>query len=208
MKFKVGDRVKVIARKHGHFFDNGEVVKIKEVTSEGYMCSSLERNNIWWLKDDEVDEVKFTKSDLKDGDIVTYRNGDKRTIISGKLINEDGYISKHLRNYTDELKNTTSTEDLDIVKVARPVKYETMFERKEEILDETEKRYLANVIRPFRHKIKDIKKEREVVNNSLCYIKISLKNNYDTAFLPDFEENSMYRGMKPEREYTLKELGL
>ena len=34
MKFKVGDRVKVIARKHGHYFDIGEVVKIKEVDSK------------------------------------------------------------------------------------------------------------------------------------------------------------------------------
>ena len=66
MKFKVGDRVKVIARKHGHCFDIGKVVNIKEVNHEGYMCSSLERNKIWWLRDDEVAEVKFTKPDLKD----------------------------------------------------------------------------------------------------------------------------------------------
>lgn len=208
MKFKVGDRVKVIARKHGHCFDIGEVVKIEEVGRADYRCSSLERYTIWWLGDDEVAEVKFTKSDLKDGDIVTYRDGDKRTVVAENLINSKGYPSKKLNQYTNELKDKVIGESLDIIKVERPVKYETVFERKEEILDETEKRYLANVIRPFRHKIKDIKKAREVVNNSLCYIKIRLKNNYDAVFLPDFEENSMYRGMKPEREYTLEELGL
>lgn len=92
---------------------------------------------------------------------------------------------------------------MDIVE--RPVKYETVFERNEEILDETEKRYLANVIRPFRHKVKSIMKRSEY--GSLCYIKICLKNG-DGACLPFFKENSMYKGMELNREYSLKELGL
>jgi hypothetical protein len=42
---------------------------------------------------------------------------------------------------------------------------------------------------------------------SLCYIKICLKNG-DAAYLPCFKENSMYKGMELNREYSLKELGL
>ena len=204
MKFKVGDKVRVIAKKHGHGFNIGEIVKIEEISDRDYKCSSLEKNELWWMGEDEFTKVKFIKLDLKDGDIVTYRNGDKRTVIAGNLINSNGYISKKLNQYTNELKDTVIGESLDIIKVERPVKYETVFER-EEVLDETEKKYLANVIKPFRHKIKSIMKRSEY--GSLCYIKISIKNG-DAACFPCFKENSMYKGMEPNREYTLKELGL
>lgn len=207
MKFKVGDKVKVIAKKHGHCFDIGEVVKIKEVGRADYRCSSLERYTIWWLGDDEVAEVKFTKSDLKDGDIVTYRDGDKRTVVAENLINSNGYPSKKLNQYTNELKDTAIGESLDIIKVERLVKYETVFERKEEILDETEKRYLTSVIKPFRHKIKSIEKTNKIGNSSLCYLEILLKDN-DNANLPDFKIDSMYKGMESNKKYSLKELGL
>lgn len=205
MKFKVGDRVKVMARKHGHCFDIGEVIKIKEVNREGYMCSSLERNNIWWLRDDEVAEVKFTKSDLKDYDIVTERNRKKRIVLEGFLRDDIGEIS--LTDFTENLKDVDGVRENDIVKVERPVKYETVFERKEEILDETEKRYLTSVIKPFRHKIKSIEKTNKIGNSSLCYLEILLKDN-DNANLPDFKIDSMYKGMESNKKYSLKELGL
>ena len=94
MKFKVGDKVKVIAKKHGHGFNIGEIVKIEEISDRDYKCSSLEKNELWWMGEDEFTKVKFIKSDLKDGDIVTYRNGDKRTVVAENLINSNGYISK------------------------------------------------------------------------------------------------------------------
>ncbi len=207
MKFKVGDEVKVIARIHGHHFNIGEIVKIIQINKSDYTCESFNKHDIWWLKDNEVAEVKFTKSDLKDGDIVTYRNGNKRIVISGKLIDENGMGTKYLRSYDDQIKDKNGCRNLDIVKVERPVKYETVFERKEEILDKTEKEYLANVIRPFRHKIKTIEKTTRIGDSSLCYLNILLENN-DMANLPDFKKNSMYKGMEVNKEYTLKELGL
>lgn len=45
MKFKVGDKVKVIAEKRGHEFDIGEIVKIEEVSDRDYKCSSLKKTN-------------------------------------------------------------------------------------------------------------------------------------------------------------------
>ena len=207
MKFKAGDEVKVIARKYGHHFNIGEIVKITQINKSDYTCESFNKHDIWWLKDNEVAEVKFTKSDLKDGDIVTYRNGNKRTVISCKLIDENGMGAKYLRSYDDQIKDENGCRNLDIVKVERPIKYETVFERKEEILDKTEKEYLANVIRPFRHKIKTIEKTTKVGDSSLCYLNILLKNN-DMANLPDFKKNSMYEGMEVNKKYTLKELGL
>ena len=203
MKFKVGDKVKVIAKKHGHGFNIGEIVKIEEISDRDYKCSSLEKNELWWMAEDEFTKVKFIKSDLKDGDIVTYRNGLKKIVSGDKLYGNDLFTS--LRYYPEDLKDVDGEEEYDIVKVERPVKYETLFERKEEILDEVEKKYLANVIKPFRHKIKSIMKRSEY--GSLCYIKICIKNG-DAAYFPCFKENSMYKGMEPNRECTLKELGL
>lgn len=203
MKFKVGDKVKVIAKKHGHGFNIGETVKIEEISDRDYKCSSLKENELWWMGEDEFTKVKFTKLDLKDGDIVTYRKGLKKIVSGDKLYGNDLFAP--LRYYTEDLKDVDGEEEYDIVKVERPVKYETLFERKEEILDEVEKKYLANVIKPFRHKIKSIMKRSEY--GSLCYIKICIKNG-DAAYFPCFKENSMYKGMEPNREYTLKELGL
>lgn len=209
MKFKVGDRVKVMARKHGHCFDIGEVIKIKEVYREGYTCSSLERNNIWWLRDDEVAEVKFTKSDLKDGDIVTYRDGQERTVFCNKLINESGLSTQYLTSYDESLKKTElQKSQTDIVKVERPVKYETVFERNEEILDEKEKRYLANVIRPWRDIVDYIVKLRSVEQNEIKeYIVIFTVEN-DKIVFPEFKADTMYKEMEVNKKYSLEELGL
>lgn len=206
MKFKVGDRVKVIARKHGHCFDIGEVIKIKEVNSEDYMCSSLERNNIWWLSDDEVAEVKFTKPDLKDGDIVTDRKGKKRTVSKGFLADNFGAIS--LTYFSEDLKDEDGVKEHDIVKVERPILYATVFERKEEILDETERRYLANVIKPWRNIVDYIVKKRCCESTGVKeYIGIFTVEN-DKIVFPEFEIDTMYGNMEVNKQYSLKELGL
>lgn len=202
MKFKVGDKVKVIAKRHGHEFDIGEIVKIEEV-SGGYKCSSLKKNKLWWMGEDEFVEWKFTKSDLKDGDIVTYRNGLKKIVSGDKLYGNDLFTS--LRYYPEDLKDVDGEEKNDIVKVERPVKYETVFER-EEVLDETEKKYLAEVIRPFRKRIQFIQKKKEITEIN-PYIRIVCEDN-DKLVFPYITNKTMYKGMEVNKKYTLKELGL
>lgn len=160
-----------------------------------YVCR--QKKDIWGLNDDEFIEVKFTKSDLKHGDKCTLKNGQVVFVDKSSTYGFDS-IDEQLRFFND---------NVSIVKVERPIKYETVFERKEEILDKTEKEYLANVIRPFRHKIKTIEKTTRISGSSLCYLNILLENN-DMANLPDFKKNSMYKGMEVNKEYTLKELGL
>lgn len=92
-----------------------------------------------------------------------------------------------------------------LAEVKRPIQYETIYKREEPILDDKEKEYLGNVIRPFRNEViyivKKIYNHREKE-----YIAINLKN--DTIFLPNFKENTMYKNMKINKEYTLEELGL
>ena len=76
------------------------------------------------------------------------------------------------------------------------------------ILDDIEKKYLSNVIKPFRNTVISIAK-RSAYNN-LSYIAISLKKYLveESVTLPYFETTQMYKNMKLDKVYTLEELGL
>lgn len=74
------------------------------------------------------------------------------------------------------------------------------------ILDEKEKEYLSAVIKPFRERIKYIRKiNHSSVNNDqfLCIVLVN-----DRCGLPNFKKGTMYKGMEEDRDYTLEELGL
>ena len=73
-----------------------------------------------------------------------------------------------------------------------------------EILNEKEKEYLNNVIKPFRNRVTYIKKGSSRYGE---YIKIGVKNDIDIN-LPYFEIDTMYQGMEVGKWYTLSELGL
>lgn len=209
MKFKVGDKVKVVrCIIHKNCEQINTIGKI--INTVANRCFPYELENCDEIfREDElelVQEKQFTKADLKDGDIVTYRNGSKKTVFSDKLITGGGFLGSYLTNYNDELEEVSLKNSFfDIVKVERPTHYETVFERKEEILDKTEKRYLASVIKPFRDKVKYIYKRQEW-NTNKEFIHISLKE--DKLDLPYFKKGTMYKGMETDRNYTLEELGL
>lgn len=205
-KFKVGDKVRVIKCSiDGERCKN--LNKVSTITEIGeYLCYPYILKDIReTFREDELElvEVQFTKSDLKDGDIVTYRNGLKKIVSGDKLYGNDLFTS--LRYYPEDLKDVDGEEKNDIVKVERPVKYETVFER-EEVLDETEKKYLAEVIRPFRKRIQFIQKKKEITEIN-PYIRIVCEDN-DKLVFPYITDNSMYKGMEVNKKYTLKELGL
>ena len=73
-----------------------------------------------------------------------------------------------------------------------------------EILDEEEKEYLSNVIKPFRDKVEYIVKFDCLPEE---YISIWLPE-HETTDLPCFKRGTMYKGMEIEKKYTLEELGL
>lgn len=76
------------------------------------------------------------------------------------------------------------------------------------ILDETEKKYLESVIKPFRNKIIHIAKYSYSVGEyiSICYKDTNKIHGFIN--LPSFKSNTMYKGMEIGREYSLKELGI
>lgn len=73
-----------------------------------------------------------------------------------------------------------------------------------EVLDEKEKEYLNNIIRPFRDKVIFIKKDSV---RSGEFISIAIKNDVNID-LPNFETGKMYKGMESYKKYTLTKLGL
>lgn len=206
MKFKVGDKVRVIkcsidGERCKNLNKVSTITEIGEHLCYPYMLKDIRET----FKENELAlvEKQFTKSDLKDGDIVTYRDGRKKIVFEDKFYGSNHFVL--LKYYTEDLKDIDGEEENDIVKVERPVKYETVFER-EEVLDETEKKYLAEVIRPFRKRIQFIQKKKEITEIN-PYIRIVCEDN-DKLIFPYITDNSMYKGMEVNKKYTLKELGL
>lgn len=198
MKFKVGDKVKVIKCSiDGERCKNlNKVSTITEIIERAVYPYKLEDiSETFGERELELVERQFTKSDLKDGDKCTLKNG--QVVFVDKTSNYGfSSIDEQLRYFND---------DVSIVKVERPAQYETVFER-EEVLDETEKKYLTDVIRPFRKRIQFIQKKKEITEIN-PYIRIVCEDN-DKLVFPYITDNSMYKGMEVNKKYTLKELGL
>nr|DAQ85433.1 MAG TPA: hypothetical protein [Caudoviricetes sp.] len=74
-----------------------------------------------------------------------------------------------------------------------------------EILTEKEKAYLSTVIKPFREKVEYVYKICLEIDKRE-YLEISLENG--VISFPYFEKDTMYKGMKYGKRYTLEELGL
>lgn len=80
------------------------------------------------------------------------------------------------------------------------------------ILDEIEREYLWNIIKPFRGRIRTITKELEK-GYGLFLDSYSINIRFVNAdglltFPPFYTDSDMYKGMKPNKGYTLKELDL
>lgn len=77
------------------------------------------------------------------------------------------------------------------------------------ILDDKEKKYLSHIIKPFKEKVKYIKKFKRGEDKECIGIAYPENNGkYYTIDFPDFEKGTMYKGMELEKEYTLEDLGL
>lgn len=87
--------------------------------------------------------------------------------------------------------------------------YQISKEKTNSVLDPAEKRYLTNIIKPFRDQVIAIAK-RSANYGEFIDIMIDEGDIGDCGniYLPYFKPNSMYKGMKVNREYTLEELGL
>lgn len=203
MRYKVGDRVKFIKSVIYHNKDVklGEVYTIKDIHERGYRVENRE-----WFKEEELQKVEYTYEDLKKSPIgtkVTFEDG----VILIKL-EEDFYENNAFYRNNENLKGLKDNINLGkIIKVEKP-EYETVYEAKLEILDEVEKRYLRGVIRPFRDRVKIIRKFIYSGGNASIDISIDDSNTGWLIELLPFPKNEMYKGMEDNKKYTIEELGL
>lgn len=75
---------------------------------------------------------------------------------------------------------------------------------KKQILDDKEKEYLWNIIKPFKDKVDNICKMS--LTRAEEYIEIVMKYTEEEIDLPCFQKDKMYIGMEPNRKYTVEEL--
>ena len=104
-------------------------------------------------------------------------------------------VKKHFEEYVKSFK------DYDI---------KVEIKKKEPILDEKEKKYLSDVIRPFRDRVTHIAKYYYEKDYQYISINVSPIGRFytDLILLPRFETNTMYKGMIPHKEYSLEELDI
>lgn len=214
--FEVGDRVRVkkdiIVDKfyNGWKFDKNMVEFKRRVLT----IDKKRGDKAFYIKEDShmytwtigmLEKVEYTYEDLVKSPIATKVFFESNNVLL--KINEDVYEDEKFYRSNEDLKrlkdNVGSCILGKIIKVEEPT-YKTVYENKE-ILDEVEKRYLRGVIRPFRDRVKSISLITSGVKGYCC-INIELKD--ENIYLPNFEINTMYKGMKPEKEYGLEELGI
>lgn len=224
MKFKVGDKVKIKSRKDIEYKIENTILGIdecvfsssmKKYTSQVAQIEAITRYGAYKLDIDngeynwsdymlEPYTVEMRKSDLEDGDYCIFKNKDKAIKIGEYVVTNDGGIP--LKEYNNKLEHNYNS-NYDIIRVDRPVEYKTIY-KNDEILDSTEKKYLATVIAPFRDKVKNIAKIDKDIGRqyiSICHDDGLYIENID---LPYFKSGTMYAGMKPNKVYALEELGL
>ena len=97
-----------------------------------------------------------------------------------------------------EIKSTQDTYTGDILDwMAQP--------HEMSILDSKEKKYLSEVIRPFRKEVTGIVKQKDMI---YCQDFITILVGEDYSSLPRFERDTMYKGMEYDKTYKPEELGL
>lgn len=78
------------------------------------------------------------------------------------------------------------------------------------ILGDVEKRYLENVLRPFKSRVISISKSEDFdYEYILIRVELPIYNHGNTTCkLPYFDKGTMYKGMELDEQYSLEELGL
>lgn len=147
---------------------------------------------------------------LKIGDKVKNKINGKKGKITNIYYGEDDmdiengiYNDNYKVEYDDNKKMWNSVAEIEKI---------------QDILDEDEKEYLSNIIKPFKDRVKFIFKREGFILSECEYIIIDVlipddiakneKGFTDAILLPMFKKNTMYKGMETYKKYTLKELNL
>ena len=219
MKYKVGDKVKVInpgnrrpiwdtymseifPEYQKYWKDDSETnlstSKIYLLIGSTATCSliqDVETKEVFIITTTALELVKpkqFTNSDLKDNHIVVDKKGNKQ--VWGNK--DKDLFHKDLTSKTNDKKTINEVWEFD----------KLVWKREEPILDEVEKKYLSDLIRPFRDKVRYIRLIN-YVNTIKQFISIEIKGD-SSIYFPLFKKGTMYKGMEVDKNYSLEDLGL
>lgn len=136
MKYKIGDRVRVIKEKNEHFFKIGDIVEINEVddSEAPYRCLRNTDGLYQWLEEKDIAPLDYTWEDFLKAPI-----GTKITLENEEILVKDGESKfeniarcisyERLRNfYNDDLGK--------IIKIEEPT-YRTVYEPTEQVEEMT-----------------------------------------------------------------------
>ena len=79
---------------------------------------------------------------------------------------------------------------------------------KKPILDDIERKYLSNVIKPFRDKVTSVIKYESGIYEYIVIRYRSIEEHIGTVHFPPFKKGTMYKGMEVDKEYNLEDLRL
>lgn len=217
MKFKVGDQVKIredlslgkyysVHLSRSMLSNKGKEAKITYISPDDDTCHLDIDSGTWWWSEDMLEPymAEIRKSDLKDGDYCIFKNKERAIKMGEYVVANGGGIP--LKEYNNKLEHNYNS-NYDIIRIDRPTEYKTIY-KNDEILDSTEKKYLAAVIAPFRDKVKNIAKIDKNIGQQYICICHNGGLCIENITLPYFKSETMYVGMKSNKEYTLEELGL
>ena len=201
--FKVGDRVKSILKEEYYGVRYGDVGTVRENSTSPF---------VRWDRTGKI--VAFSEGALRR--IYAYEDLKKAPVGTKITFENENILLKYELDKFINLSVIRDIRDLNnlkdnfgklgkIIKIEEPT-YTTFYESKAEILDEAEKIYLRGVIRPFRNKIRGITKKIDRFKKE-NFVSMEVMNDININ-LPSFKKDTMYKGMKLNKGYTLEELGL
>lgn len=172
---------------------DGKVIRAKYIV-EHYIESGI---TTWIYIPEEKKEIKMSETNLE------HYKEQLKEILLVRFDNPRGVIKKIGEIFGCQIKVERGEYATDALLewMAQPYR--------EPILDDAEKKYLSEVIRPFKNNVIGITKVEDDYEKGKYYIRIIVrKHGEEYINLPWFDENTMYKGMKENKEYTVKELGL
>lgn len=112
----------------------GKIVTITNVYDDKVHIKEDDDGYVWDLRAfEELEGLVINKDDIKEGDIITLRNGDRLLIDADKYVSdlsdENNNSVYSLDCYENDMTYRAGNSNYDIVKVERPVEYSIVYDK-------------------------------------------------------------------------------